>query len=50
MSVHKAANLVNNVRNALEGCAVRSVYGWTDSMVGFTGWLVKEATNSGTEN
>ena len=28
-----AANLVNNVRNALEGYAVRSVYGWTDSVV-----------------
>ena len=28
-----AANLVDNVRNMLEGCAVRSVYGWTDSMV-----------------
>ena len=30
---HVAANLVDNVRNVLEGCAVRSVYGWTDSMV-----------------
>ena len=30
---HMAANLVDNVRNALEGCAVRSVYGWTDSIV-----------------
>ena len=30
-----AANVVGNVimKNALEGCAVRSVYGWTDSMV-----------------
>ena len=28
-----AANLVDSVRNALEGCAVRSVYGGTDSMV-----------------
>jgi len=28
-----AANLVDNMINALEGCAVRSVYGWTDSMV-----------------
>ena len=33
VSLHIAANLVNNVRNALEGCAVRSVYGWTDSVV-----------------
>ena len=31
--IHMAANLVDNVRNALEGCAVRSVHGWTDSMV-----------------
>lgn len=29
---HMAANLVNNVRNALEGYAVRSVYGWTSGM------------------
>ena len=28
-----ATNLVDNVRNALEGCAMKSVYGWTDSMV-----------------
>ena len=27
VSIHMAANLVDNVRNALEGCAVRSVYG-----------------------
>ena len=33
VAAHMAANLVDNVRNALEGCAVRSVYGWTDSMV-----------------
>ena len=33
VSINVAANLVNSVRNALEGCAVRSVYGWTDSMV-----------------
>ena len=33
VSAHMAANLVNNVTNALEGHAVRSVYGWTDSMV-----------------
>ena len=33
VSIHVAANLINNVRNALEGCAVKSVYGWTDSMV-----------------
>ena len=33
VSIHVAANLINNVRNALEGCGVRSVYGWTDSVV-----------------
>ena len=33
VSIHMAANLVDSVRNALEGCAVRSVYGGTDSMV-----------------
>ena len=33
VAAHMAANLVDNVRNALESCAVRSVYGWTDSMV-----------------
>ena len=33
VSAHMAANLVNDVRNALEGYAVGSVYGWTDSMV-----------------
>ena len=33
VAAHMATNLVDNVRNALEGCAVRSVYGWTDSMV-----------------
>ena len=41
MSIHKAANLVDNVRNALEGCAVRSVYGWTDSMVALY-WMAGE--------
>ena len=35
------ANLVRNVRNALEGCAVRSVYGWTDSMVALY-WMAGE--------
>ena len=33
VSIHMTANLVDNVRNALEGCAMLSVYGWTDSMV-----------------
>ena len=33
VSTHMAANLVNNVRNTLEGYAVRSMYGWTGSMV-----------------
>ena len=46
VSLHMTTNLVENVRNALKGCAVRSVYGCTDSMWHFTGWLVKEITNS----
>ena len=33
ISAHMAANLVDNVRSALEGYVVRSVYGWTDSTV-----------------
>lgn len=33
VSAHMAANLVDNVRNSLKGCVVKSVYGWTDSMV-----------------
>ena len=33
ISAHMAANLVDNVRSALEGYIVRSVYGWTDSIV-----------------
>ena len=33
ISAHMAANLVDNVRGALEGHVVRSVYGWTDSTV-----------------
>ena len=33
ISAHMAANLVDNVRGALEGCVVWSVYGWTDSTV-----------------
>ena len=33
VAAHMAANLVDNVRNAFEGCAVRSVYEWTDSMM-----------------
>ena len=28
-----AANPIDNLRSALEGYAVRSVYGWTDSTV-----------------
>ena len=33
ISAHMTANLVDNVRSALEGYVVRSVYGWTDSTV-----------------
>ena len=33
ISAHMAANLVDNVRSALEGYVVRSVYRWTDSTV-----------------
>ena len=33
ISAHMAANLVDNVRSALEGYVVRSVYEWTDSTV-----------------
>ena len=33
ISAHMAANLGDNVRSALEGYVVRSVYGWTDSTV-----------------
>ena len=33
VSIHIAANIDDNVRNALKGCAVRSVYRWTASMV-----------------
>ena len=33
ISAHMAANLVDNVRGALEGYVVRSVYGWEDSTV-----------------
>ena len=33
VSMHMAANLVDNVRNTLEGCAVGCVYGWSDSTV-----------------
>ena len=44
MSIHMKADLVDNVKNALEGCAVMSVYGWTDSMVALK--VVKETTSS----
>ena len=33
VSAHMAANLVENVKNALEGQPVRSVHGWLDSTV-----------------
>ena len=33
ISAHMAATLVDNIRGALEGYVVRSVYGWTDSTV-----------------
>ena len=33
ISAHMAANLVDDVRRALEGYVVRSVYGWTDRTV-----------------
>ena len=33
VSMQMAANLVDNVRNTLEGYAVGCVYGWPDSMV-----------------
>ena len=33
VAAHMAANLVDNMRNALEDCAVRPVYRWTDSTV-----------------
>ena len=33
VSMHMAANLVDNVRNTLEGYAVGCVYGWSDSTV-----------------
>ena len=33
ISAHVAANIVDNVRRALERYVVRSVYGWTDSTV-----------------
>ena len=32
-SAHMAVTLVDNIRGALEGYVVRSVYGWTDSTV-----------------
>ena len=33
VSVHTAANLAENVKNALQGQPVKSVYGWLDSKV-----------------
>ena len=33
VSAHMAANLAENVKNALEGQPVRSVHGWLDSTV-----------------
>ena len=33
ISAHMAATLVDNIRGALEGYVVRSVYGWTDSTI-----------------
>ena len=48
ISAHMAANLEDNVRSALEGYVVRSVYGWTDSAeqnpadVGIRGTLPRE--------
>ena len=35
VSMHMAANLVDNVRNTLEGYAVGCVFGWCDSTVAF---------------
>ena len=33
VSAHMAANLVDNVRTALEGYPIKSVHGWSDSTV-----------------
>ena len=46
VAAHMAANVVDNARNALEGCAVRSEYGWTDSMVALHQIASKGTTNS----
>ena len=43
VSAHMAANLVENVRNALEGQLVRSVHGWLDSTVA-PHWIIGEGS------
>ena len=37
VSAHMAANLVTNVRNALQGLLEPTIYGWLDSTVALTG-------------